>query len=312
MGFGVPDVGSSKPNVPGPIAYPTILESIPLLQSPDEFAPNWAGARDFDLSTGADHRGSRELRGKVDARSLLIRFVQFNERWSDWVEERLPKAFITQLKVAQDELLREVVDRPGVVIDVGAGFLSPFAQRSRQAFVVGIDIAADQIARNYDVDARLVGTAYQLPIRKGVIDVVVSRTLIEHLSETDTFMREVARVLRPGGVAIHLFPGRFAPFAILNRILPESIKRRLLLLAFPESRGLLGFPAFYDRCTEPNMRQLLRSLDFEVVDSRCYYYQSLYYKAFFPLYLLSLAYDLTVWRLDIRTLASQVLIVAKA
>ena len=242
---------------------------------------------------------------------MLNTFVQSNQRWSNWIEARLPTTFVTQLKAAHEEVTKDAVDKLGLVLDVGAGFMSPFARKPNHAFVIGMDIAAEQIGRNQDVDARLVGSAYRLPIRTGSVDVVTTRTLIEHLSDTNAFMREVARVLRPGGQAIHLFPGRFAPFAILNRILPERVKRRLLLLTFPASGGVLGFPAFYHRCTEPSMKQLLGDLGLNVVESRCYYYQSLYYKALFPLYLFSLAYDLIVWRLDIKVLASQVLIVAK-
>ena len=60
------------------------------------------------------------------------------------------------------------------------------------------------------------------------------------------------------------------------------------------------------------MRRRLRDLGFDIIESRCYYYQSLYYKAVFPLYLISLAYDIILWRLDIKVLASQILIVAKS
>lgn len=254
---------------------------------------------------------SMSVRGSTGAASMLRAFARCNTRWSNWIEARLPTNFVTQLKAAHEDLAKDAVGKPGVVLDVGAGFMSPFARKPHLAFVVGVDIDAEQITRNRDVDAGLVGTAYQLPIRAKSLDVVVTRTLIEHLSDTDAFMREVARVLRPGGRAIHLFPGRFAPFAILNRILPERIKRQLLLLVFPASGGVLGFPAFYHRCTEPRMRQLLRDVGFDVVESRSYYYQSLYYKAFFPLYLFSLVYDLIVWGLGINVLASQVLMVAK-
>ena len=242
--------------------------------------------------------------------TFLDAFAQHNVRWSNWIEARLPKAFVTQLKAAHQTLAKEAVDKGGLVLDIGAGFISPFAREPHLAFVVGIDIDPDQIARNRDVDAGLVATAYRLPIRNGVVDVVVTHTLVEHLADTGAFMREVARVLRPGGSAIHIFPGRFSPFAILNRILPESVKRRLLLLAFPESQGLLGFPAFYDRCTEPHMRQLLCDLGFDVVESRTYYYQSLYYKVFLPTYVVGLVYDLLVWGLNIKMLASQILIEA--
>jgi hypothetical protein len=47
------------------------------------------------------------------------------------------------------------------------------------------------------------------------------------------------------------------------------------------------------------MTKLLRDYGFNVVVSRRYYYQSLYYKALLPLYLLSLVYDLIVWRTSI-------------
>jgi SAM-dependent methyltransferase len=242
---------------------------------------------------------------------MLDKFLRNNESWSNWIEARLPKDFTTQLKLTHQELAKDAADKVGVVVDVGAGHMSPFARNSHLAFVIGIDIAAEQIARNFDIDAGIVATAYQLPIRDSVVDVVVTRTLIEHLSDTKAFMCEVARVLRPGGIAIQVFPGGFAPFALLNRVLPETIKRRLLLLMFPDSRGVLGFPAFYDQCTEPAMNRLLHEVGFQLVDSRCYYYQSLYYKKFFPLYLVSLVYDLILWRLNIRILASQILIVAK-
>jgi 2-polyprenyl-6-hydroxyphenyl methylase/3-demethylubiquinone-9 3-methyltransferase len=238
-------------------------------------------------------------------------FLRYNERCSNWIEARLPRSFVTQLKDAHEERAKNAAANFGIVLDVGAGAMSPFARAPRRAFVMGIDISAQQIARNRDIDAGIVANALQLPIRDSVADVVVTRTLIEHLSDTKAFMYEVARVLKLGGVAIHVFPGRCAPFAVLNRILPERAKRHLLLGVIPESRGLQGFPAFYDRCTEPNMRRLLRDLGFVFIDSRCYYYQSLYYKKFCPLYLLSLVYDLIVWRLDIRILASQILIVAK-
>lgn len=42
----------------------------------------------------------------------------------------------------------------------------------------------------------------RLPYDEGSFDVVVSNQVIEHLADTDTFVAEIARVLRPGGYAV--------------------------------------------------------------------------------------------------------------
>jgi SAM-dependent methyltransferase len=41
-----------------------------------------------------------------------------------------------------------------------------------------------------------------LPLDDGIFDIVTSNQVIEHLYDTDTFMAEAFRVLKPGGVAV--------------------------------------------------------------------------------------------------------------
>lgn len=44
------------------------------------------------------------------------------------------------------------------------------------------------------------------PYAEGSFDVVVSNQVLEHVADADLFFAELARVLAPGGVSVHLFP----------------------------------------------------------------------------------------------------------
>ena len=102
---------------------------------------------------------------------ILNTFMRCNKRWSNWIEARLPTSFVTQLKAAHEDLAKDTLGHLGILLDVGAGFMSPFARKPHRAFVIGIDIVAEQIARNRDVDAglvvhcpsALVGSMWSLP-----------------------------------------------------------------------------------------------------------------------------------------------------
>lgn len=50
---------------------------------------------------------------------------------------------------------------------------------------------------------------YRLPYPDASFDVIVSNQVLEHVRDYDTTLAEMRRVLRPGGVCLHLFPPRW-------------------------------------------------------------------------------------------------------
>lgn len=50
---------------------------------------------------------------------------------------------------------------------------------------------------------------YRLPFDDQSFDVVVSTSVLEHAANKPTLFREIFRVLRPGGVMLHLFPAKW-------------------------------------------------------------------------------------------------------
>lgn len=107
-------------------------------------------------------------------------------------------------------LLRHVPDG-AVVADLGAGngrLLPDLAARARS--VIGVDASPsllDQARRRVEglgvgrIDLRL-GDLAHLPLRDHEADVVVANMVLHHLPEPGRALSEMARVLKPGGVAL--------------------------------------------------------------------------------------------------------------
>ena len=57
-------------------------------------------------------------------------------------------------------------------------------------------------ARDRGVDVRQVNLIERWPLEDASVDALHSNQVIEHLAETDHFMREIRRVLKPNGYAV--------------------------------------------------------------------------------------------------------------
>lgn len=247
--------------------------------------------------------------------ALARRLLKANQRAARRIERRLPPAR-SELRASYVETVaRHMNERPEptLVVDVGSGRESAFARRrqaGRHITVVGLDASDEELRFNEDVDERRTADlGGRLPFADGEVDVLASSSVLEHLRDTEPLVRESARVLAPGGYAVHMFPSRWAPFAVANRLLPRRAAERLLRLAMPWSRG--GFLAYYDRCSASAMARLHEECGFEVVEVRAGYYQAEYFDAVLPLYLAAALWDLVTHALGARALAATVLLVAR-
>ncbi len=250
--------------------------------------------------------------------SWIRRFITLNQRLCAKVEARLPERFTRhQYTTYKYEVARLIDARPGaMVLDLGGGkecpFL-PFVERPEKCFVVSVDISAEELRGNRDVKHRVVAdvSAPTLPFAPSSVDLIASRSVVEHLRDTAGFFANCRNLLRPGGCTVHTFPCRYSPFALLNRLLPDWVARRALYYFYPEWEEACGFPTHYDRCYYSAIMQIAENCGFKIVRIDMRYYQAIYYTFFFPLYLMMLTYDLTLYALDARNLACQMLLVTR-
>ncbi|MFM9939183.1 MAG: class I SAM-dependent methyltransferase [Hyphomicrobiaceae bacterium] len=96
------------------------------------------------------------------------------------------------------------------VLDVGCGpgfWTRSLARRGYRTSAVDLTQKAVDLTRRsldlFDLDAEVrVGDAEALPFPSGTFDGVVSHGVIHHTPNTQTCVNEIARVLKPGGIAV--------------------------------------------------------------------------------------------------------------
>lgn len=234
------------------------------------------------------------------------------------IEALLPDLFKRHLHTLYKFEVADFVNRrPGqVILDIGGGkdcpFL-PFVKEARTHLIIAVDSSAHELRLNPCLDSKIVADAAsrEFPFRDGSTDLIVSRSVVEHLHDNAMFFENCARVLRPGGAVIHTFPCKFVPFSLINQLLPNRLTRRLLAYFHPAWEDECGFLAFYDHCYFSAIRGLLYRSGFQNLRFTFRYYQSIYFDFCFPLYALMLIYDLLAWVLRIPNLACAILVTAE-
>jgi SAM-dependent methyltransferase len=102
--------------------------------------------------------------------------------------------------------------------------------------LIGLDIDGSEMKNNDTLDQKIVcDVVAGIPLADGQIDLIMvhsgRRARAQHSSDNEHFLRNAFRILRPGGFLLAEFPGRFAPFAMANRRLPDRLAKHLLRVA---------------------------------------------------------------------------------
>ena len=166
--------------------------------------------------------------------------VRHFEEWSRTYESSwMQRSFFTRLhSVALD--LAASLPPPAAVLDVGCGtgrLLRAAALRWPAARLLGVDPAEGmmEIARRLTPDAEIQrGLAESLPLPDASVDLVVSTMSFHHWGDQAAALREIARVLRPGGhfILVDIAPPRALTWLRLSgRAQPVAERQRLFAAA---------------------------------------------------------------------------------
>lgn len=123
--------------------------------------------------------------------------------------------------------LKELIGKRGKLLDVGCGagdFLDAFAHYLPKLKLTGVDISKKAIKaakkRRIKADFRVAG-ADKLPFGAEVFDIVTCFDVVEHVKDPAGMLKEMARVLKRGGVFHTFIPAEnnwFSPEGFLIKI----------------------------------------------------------------------------------------------
>lgn len=154
--------------------------------------------------------------------------------------------------------------RPGIRwLDLGCGHRVvtpwlPDADRRQHALIeraglsVGVDLDLPSLVRNRVHRGLLMGDLAALPFPDNSFDLVTANMVFEHLADPGAVIRQVARVLRPGGALLFHTPNYASPFTFVTAAAPQRAKDTMIRLL--ENRPPDDvFPTFYRINTEASI-----------------------------------------------------------
>uniref|UniRef100_A0A7V4LCV3 SAM-dependent methyltransferase n=1 Tax=Desulfobacca acetoxidans TaxID=60893 RepID=A0A7V4LCV3_9BACT len=124
----------------------------------------------------------------------------------------------------------------GRVLDLGCGNQPYRPYLPRAEMYVGLDYPATREAMDSRVKPQVYGDGRELPFAAASFDGVLCSQVLEHVAHPEAVIRELARVLRPGGTAIisvpffynlHMEPFdyfRFSPYGLKELLERQGLK----------------------------------------------------------------------------------------
>jgi SAM-dependent methyltransferase len=147
------------------------------------------------------------------------------------------------------------------------------------------------------------------------LDLIFSHMLLEHLPDPLQAHRNFFKMLRPGGLSVHLFASKSNFPLFVNGFIPELLWHAILKLLQPhrDTSGEEGkFEALYRMCGAPTgaTRRAYQAVGFEVVQHTSYVGHE-YYKRIKPLAAVERALRPVIVKMDLPMVSANLLILQR-
>lgn len=164
------------------------------------------------------------------------------------------------------------------VVDIGGGsghFTEEFRRRGAHSFLFEPD-PAELLAGGRAPEGAVLADGYLLPLADGAADICFSSNVLEHVSDPRTFVSEMVRVTRPGGLIYLSFTNWYSPWgghetAPWHYLGADRARARYRRRTGRDAKHTLGENLFAVHIG-PTLRQVRARDDVEIVSARSRYW----------------------------------------
>ena len=157
----------------------------------------------------------------------------------------------------------EVLEPHHRVLDIGAGagIVEQMNFKGKAGSIVGIDLD-ERVLENPWVDEAHHGDASHTPFSDNEFDVIICDNVLEHIAEPEAFLKEVSRILKPGGVFMGKTPNKYHYMPLIARFTPLWFHKFYNNLRGRESEDT--FPTTYLLNTKKDVTHHVKELELKV------------------------------------------------
>ena len=175
---------------------------------------------------------------------VISRFGERVREWAANYSDLEPRSLDSQNLLSRHRFSLEMVESAvpcgSRILDVGCGTGEMVAKLTERGYEVwGVDLAEPMIAyasRRYGSGRFRIGDIEKIPFDDSMFDAVVCLGVIEYLVDDAQALKEIRRVLKPGGCAIISTPSAISPLHHMDRVVGALVQAVRPLYRFAKYR----------------------------------------------------------------------------
>jgi ubiquinone/menaquinone biosynthesis C-methylase UbiE len=168
-------------------------------------------------------------------------------------------------RIYEDRILSQLQDN-FTVVDAGCGANAPLLVNlvGRANNLIGVDLVKFNPNLLNKGMTFLNSDLAKMEIDDSSVDIVISRSVLEHIKDVENVYREIHRILRPGGKFIFLVPNMWDYVSILSYLIPNKL-HKIIVNKFTGRPGEKTFDTYYESNTKGSIQRLVKKTGFDII-----------------------------------------------
>jgi hypothetical protein len=234
----------------------------------------------------------------------LEKFIAYNRVISAILFKWLDKIFCRD-QLLYDKFLHFIqskAEKSNLVCELGTSD-RPLLSKKNHSRYVGVDIDRSKAPQKEFDSFYFQSVEEKLDLYN--VDLIFSQYLFEHVYDVRISYINLYQTLSYDGIIANYYPLGWHPFSIINKILGNTMGKKLIAIFRPNTKNITGYPAYYNLGSYYELEKFFKAQNWKY---KCYYSYSAedYFSFFFPFGLVIYFFNVISEKFNLKIFASNV------